>query len=111
GDHLAVAIKVENLVDVSFRDQQFVANDQQAERIAKTVPIRQVLSRRVEDLNPPIAAIGNVDPVFAVDGQTMRRGELAGALPFAPPLGEEAAVGGQLDDPSIAAVGNVDVPV
>ena len=70
-----------------------LADDDEAERIAKTVPGGKVFSVGAKELDPLVPSIADVKAVLRVDGQGMGGGELAALLSFAPPLHDELSCG------------------
>ena len=60
GDFAVVQIEVENLVNVAFAGEEFVADDEEAEGIAESFPGGEVLAGSVEDLDAFVAAIASV---------------------------------------------------
>src|SRR5262245_6108678 len=100
---------MEYLVDVAFADEQLIAGNDQAERIAKAVPGSQLFAAGIEHLNPLVAAIADENAVLLVDCQVVRRGELADFFPLLAPFQKVRAINGELGDPAVAAVSDVKI--
>ena len=76
------------------------------------LPLVEKLAVRVEDLDAIVLAIPDVDPSLCVDRNSVRQVELARAVAFLAPCGEEGTVFRELRDSGIAVtVGNVEVAV
>ena len=64
-------------------------------------PLRQVFAVHVEDLNALVQAIGHIDMLVAIDGDTVDRVELPVTAAVRAPGHEIASVAIELDDPRI----------
>src|SRR3954462_8364534 len=87
GDDFSITqVEMEDLVDIAFADEQFLADNQEPERIAKAGPIRDMLSAIVENLHALIAAISDIDSIVRINRQAVCRRKFARRLSFFAPL-------------------------
>src|SRR5262245_26152927 len=78
-----------------------VAVNVDAARPAELLPLRDEIAILVEDLNAIVAAVADEDPSLRIDGDGVRRVELAGPLAFPAPRLDEFPVLGKLHDARI----------
>ena len=77
-DHFAVfQRKMADGVGVAVADQQFVADDKRAERIAEAGPLGEELAIGSEHLNAVVATIGDKDAPVAIDRDAVSSGKFA----------------------------------
>src|SRR5262245_26421347 len=89
-----------------------VRGDCQPGNPARTGPLREKRSVGVEDLDPLIVPVGDIDAALAIDDAVVRKPELAGPGASLAPLEQVLAVARVLHDPGAAvAVGHVDVTI
>src|SRR5712671_1990075 len=88
--------------------ENVVLVDEEAARTAELLPLQEILSVLVEDLNAVVGTVGNEEPAGRIQREAMRRVELAGPGALLAPLLDVLAVLGELHD---AVVGVAAMPV
>src|SRR5262245_25028185 len=75
-----------------------ILGDREARDAAGAAPLGQELAVRVEDFDPLVVAIGDVDTALRIDDEVVREAELAGTLAALAPLRQKLAVARVLHD-------------
>src|SRR5262249_50936442 len=78
--------------------EDVVAVNVDAARPAELLPLRDEIAILVEDLNAIVAAVADEDPSLRIDGDCVRRVELAGGRAFPSPRLDELSILRELHD-------------
>src|SRR5262249_5768979 len=78
--------------------KDIVAVDVDSARTAELLPLREEIAILVEDLNAIVAAVADEDPSLRIDGDGVRRVELAGGRAFLAPRLDELPILRELHD-------------
>src|SRR5262249_58483977 len=81
--------------------KDIVAVDVDSARTAELLPLREEIAILVEDLNAIVAAVADEDPSLRIDGDCVRRVELAGGRAFLAPRLDELPILPTLPDARI----------
>src|SRR5579863_10500247 len=107
--NFSILVEFDNsVVPAVHHPDVLIASDTQPVRISDPLPFLQKLSICVEDFDPSIFAVSDIDAIFLVHHNAVRQIEFTGAVPVLSPALNEVSVAVKLHHPRIpVAVGNV----